>query len=82
MTPSDPSAFGRFGSSDKNSSNPKRFSLAKAWLKTIEASSRIERGSGRSLDQAVQERACRHPDRPALLSDDGYFTYGEIVNRV
>jgi fatty-acyl-CoA synthase len=87
MTRPEASASGRCGSSDaKNSpvtkSSVAKSSVAKTWLKAIEKVSRIEREPRRLLADMAQERAWRHPDRPALLSDDGCFTYGEFANRV
>ena len=66
------------GSGDPRS----RPSAAKAWLKAIELTSRIEAEPQRLFADVVEEWAKRQPGRPALLSDRQSFTYGELAARV
>src|SRR5438552_2525061 len=59
-----------------------RPSAAKAWLKAIELTSRIEAEPQRLFADVVEEWAKRQPGRPALLSDRQSFTYGELSARI
>ncbi|MGF6313235.1 fatty-acyl-CoA synthase [Bradyrhizobium sp. i1.8.4] len=56
-------------------------SAAKAWLKAIELTSRIEVEPKRLFVHVVDEWARRQPGRPALLSDHQSYTYGELSAR-
>jgi fatty-acyl-CoA synthase len=60
----------------------RRPSAAKAWLKAIELTSRIEAEPQRLFADVVEEWAKRQPGRPALLSDRQSFTYGELAARI
>ena len=60
----------------------RRPSAAKAWLKAIELTSRIEAEPQRLFADVVEEWAKRQPGRPALLSDRQSFTYGELSARI
>src|ERR1700687_1193473 len=60
----------------------RRPSSAKAWLKAIGLISRIEAEPHRLFADVVEEWALRQPWRPALLSDVGSFTYGELAARI
>lgn len=57
-------------------------SAAKAWLKAIELTSRIEAEPKRLFADFVDEWAQRQPGRPALLSDHQSYTYGELSARI
>jgi fatty-acyl-CoA synthase len=57
-------------------------SAAKAWLKAIELTSRIEANPQRLLADIVDEYAARQGDRPALLSDRETFTYRALAERI
>ena len=59
-----------------------RPSTAKAWLKAIALTSRIESEPHRLFADIVEEWARRQPDQPALLSDGQSFTYGELAARI
>jgi fatty-acyl-CoA synthase len=57
-------------------------SAAKAWLKAIELTSRIETHPQRLFANIVQDWAERQGDRPALLSDRETFTYRALAERM
>jgi fatty-acyl-CoA synthase len=57
-------------------------SAAKAWLKAIELTSRIEADPRRLFADVVADWAERQPDRPALVSDVESFTYRALAERV
>ncbi|WP_024518430.1 long-chain-acyl-CoA synthetase [Bradyrhizobium sp. Tv2a-2] len=57
-------------------------SAAKAWLKAIELTSRIEAEPHCLFADVVEAWARRQPDRPALLSGGESFTYGELAARI
>jgi fatty-acyl-CoA synthase len=57
-------------------------SVAKAWLKAIELTSRIEAEPRRLFVDVVEEWASQQPDRPALLSDRESYTYKELSSRI
>jgi fatty-acyl-CoA synthase len=56
-------------------------SPAKAWLKAIELTSRIEADPSRLFVDVVADWARRQPDRPALISDAETFTYRALAAR-
>ena len=57
-------------------------SAAKAWLKAIELTSRIEADPRRLFADIVEGWAERHPDRPALMSNGEAFTYRALAERI
>src|SRR5579871_254161 len=57
-------------------------SAAKAWLKAIELTSRIEPNPKVLFADVVEQWAARQGDRPALLSDAGSLTYRALAERV
>jgi fatty-acyl-CoA synthase len=57
-------------------------SAAKAWLKAIELTSRIEPNPERLFADIVDDWASRQGDRPALLSDGEGLTYGALSERI
>jgi fatty-acyl-CoA synthase len=57
-------------------------SAAKAWLKAIELTSRIEADPRKLFADLVQDWAARQPDRPALMSDTETFTYRALTERI
>jgi fatty-acyl-CoA synthase len=57
-------------------------SAAKAWLKAIELTSRIEANPQALFADVVEEWAQRQPDRPALISDREIFTYRALAVRI
>ena len=57
-------------------------SAAKAWLRAIELTSRIETAPHRLFADIVEEWAARHGDRPALVSDAGSLSYRALAERV
>jgi len=57
-------------------------SAAKAWLKAIELTSRIEPNPQRLFADIVEEWAERQGDRPALVSDAATLTYRALAERV
>jgi fatty-acyl-CoA synthase len=57
-------------------------SAAKAWLKAIEQTSRIEPNPQRLFADIVDEWSARQGERPALLSDAGSFTYRALAQRM
>src|SRR5690348_7688506 len=57
-------------------------SAAKAWLKAIELTSRIEPNPERLFADVVENWAERQGDRPALVSDDGTLTYRALAERM
>src|ERR1700675_1141898 len=57
-------------------------SAAKSWLKSIELTSRIEANSTRLFADVVEDWAERQPDRPALISEAGTFTYRTLAERI
>ena len=60
----------------------RRRSAAKTWLKAIALTARIEAKPHRLFADIVEEWAQRQSHRPALLSDDQSFTYGELTARI
>ena len=57
-------------------------SAAKAWLKAIELTARIEAEPRRLFADVVEDWARRHPQRPALLSDGESLSYGALAARI
>jgi fatty-acyl-CoA synthase len=57
-------------------------SAAKAWLKAIELTSRIEANPRRLLADVVEDWAARQGDRPALISDAQTLTYRALHERI
>jgi fatty-acyl-CoA synthase len=70
------------GGASQRAHSSARASAAKAWLKAIGLTSQIESEPHRLFADVVEEWALRQPSRPALLSDDGSFTYGELAERI
>src|SRR5579864_3864199 len=68
--------------SGKTAPTPGRPSAAKAWLKAIELTSRIEANPRRLFADVVEDRAASQPDRPALVSDSDIFTYRALAARI
>jgi fatty-acyl-CoA synthase len=60
----------------------RKTSTAKAWLKAIELTSRIEDEPHRLFADIVEEWAQRQPGAPALLSNGQSFTYGQLAARI
>jgi fatty-acyl-CoA synthase len=58
-----------------------RPSVAKAWLKAIELTSRIEASPGRLFADLVEDWSLRQPDRPALVSDNETLSYRALAER-
>ncbi|MEW6438376.1 MAG: long-chain-acyl-CoA synthetase [Pseudomonadota bacterium] len=61
---------------------PDRFSASKAWLRALELTARIEREPQRTLPVVIDELAARFGNAPALLSDRGRLSFGELAGRV
>jgi fatty-acyl-CoA synthase len=61
---------------------PDRFSASKAWLRALELTARIEREPQRTLPIVIDELAARFGNAPALLSDRGSLSFGELAGRV
>jgi fatty-acyl-CoA synthase len=57
-------------------------SAAKAWLKAIELTARIEAEPRRLFADVVEDWAKRQPERLALLSGGQSFTYRELAARI
>ena len=57
-------------------------SAAKSWLKAIELTSRIEADPSRLFADIVEDWSKRQPDRPALISEAGTFSYGTLAERI
>jgi fatty-acyl-CoA synthase len=57
-------------------------SAAKAWLKAIELTSRIEANPLALFADVVDDWAERQPDRPALISDLETFSYRALAARI
>jgi fatty-acyl-CoA synthase len=57
-------------------------SAAKSWLKAIELTSRIEADPRRLFADVVEDWSKRQPDRPALISDTGTFSYRALAERI
>jgi fatty-acyl-CoA synthase len=57
-------------------------SAAKSWLKAIELTSRIEADPRRLFADVVEDWSRRQPDRPALISEAGTFSYGKLAGRI
>jgi fatty-acyl-CoA synthase len=60
----------------------RRPSAAKAWLKAIELTSRVETEPHHLFADVVEAWASQQADRPALLSDSESFTYGALAARI
>jgi fatty-acyl-CoA synthase len=61
---------------------PCKLSAAKAWLKAIELTSRIEADPRRLFADAVQDWAERQPERLALISEIEGLTYRALAERI
>jgi fatty-acyl-CoA synthase len=61
---------------------PGKPSAAKAWLKALELTARIEANPHRLFADIVEDWALRQPDRPALLSDAEMLSYRALTERV
>src|SRR5271154_4878779 len=57
-------------------------SAAKAWLKAIELTSRIEPNPQRLFADIVDDWTARQGDRPALMSDGESLTYRALSERI
>jgi fatty-acyl-CoA synthase len=57
-------------------------SAAKAWLKAIELTSRIEANPRRLFADIVEDWALRQPDRPGLVSDAETLSYRALAERI
>ena len=57
-------------------------SPAKAWLKAIELTARVEAEPQRLFADVVEQWAERQPESPALLSRGVSFTYRELAGRI
>ena len=57
-------------------------SAAKAWLKAIELTSRIEADRRKLFADVVEEWAEQQPERLALISDTETFTYRALAERI
>jgi fatty-acyl-CoA synthase len=66
----------------KPASARRKPSAAKAWLRAIELTSRIEAEPRRLFADVVAGWAERRPDRPALMSDGETFTYSALAERI
>ncbi|WP_407178375.1 long-chain-acyl-CoA synthetase [Bradyrhizobium sp. STM 3562] len=62
--------------------NSRKPSAAKAWLKAIELTSRIETEPHRLFADVVEDWAKRQPERPALVSPRESFTYQRLAGRI
>ena len=69
-------------SSKPSSAKPSANHPRQAWLKAIGLTSQIESEPHRLFADVVEEWAQRQPSRPALLSEGGSFTYGELAARI
>jgi fatty-acyl-CoA synthase len=56
-------------------------SAARSWLKAIELTSRIEADPSRLFADVVEDWSKRQPDRPALISETGTFSYRALAER-
>jgi fatty-acyl-CoA synthase len=63
-------------------SRPRTVSVNKAWLRALELNAWVERAPERVLPGVVEEQARLRPDAPALLSDEGSFTYAALAARM
>src|ERR1700761_4351125 len=68
-------------SSEFSAPRPKP-SAAKAWLKAIELTSRIEPNPDRLFADIVDDWADRQGDRPVLISDGESLTYRALSERI
>src|ERR1700730_17671558 len=57
-------------------------SAAKSWLKAIELTSRIEANPSRLFADVVEDWSNKQPDRPALISETGTFSYRTLAERI
>jgi fatty-acyl-CoA synthase len=67
-----------------NTAPPARASAAKSWLKAIELTSRIEANPSRLFADVVEDWSRKQPNRPALISETGTYSYrilAEQINR-
>ncbi len=60
---------------------PANVSASKAWLRALELTAPIPQNPKRILSTVIEEIAARSGDQPALLSDRGCLTYGELTAR-
>jgi fatty-acyl-CoA synthase len=59
-----------------------RPSTAKSWLKAIERTARIEANPKALFADTIEEWAARQPERPALMSEHGIFSYRDLHERI
>ena len=59
----------------------KQRSPAKAWMRALELTAPIGKGSPRTLPLVVAEMALSQGESPALLSDRGCFSYAQLARR-
>jgi fatty-acyl-CoA synthase len=57
-------------------------SAAKSWLRAIELTSRIEANPSRLFADVVEDWSNKQPDRPALISETGTFSYRTLAERI
>ena len=57
-------------------------SAARSWLTAIELTSRIEADPSRLFADVVEDWSIRQPDRPALISETGTFSYRALAERI
>jgi fatty-acyl-CoA synthase len=57
-------------------------SAAKSWLKAIELTSRIEADPSRLFADLVEDWSTKQPDRAALVSESGTFSYRRLAERI
>src|ERR1700732_68485 len=57
-------------------------SAAKSWLKAIELTSRIEANPSRLFADVVEDWSKQQPDRPALISESGTYSYRILAERI
>jgi fatty-acyl-CoA synthase len=74
--------MGRSSNTKGSATPPRKSSAAKAWLKAIELTSRIEADPRRLFADVVEHWAERQPERPALVSDTETFTYRALAERI
>jgi fatty-acyl-CoA synthase len=75
----DPGVIDQPTSSERSRGKP---SAAKSWLKAIELTSRIEADPEALFADIVDHWARRQPDRAALISETGAFSYQALSKRI
>ena len=66
---------------EPDAARPPAASAAKAWMRALERTARIDAAPSRTLPVVIDELAERFGEAPALLSDDENFSFRQLAER-